>query len=76
MDDPDPLQAARAIRRAMLGDAYVDSQSTDPDPDSAAAEFQDGPRSMGAVTASVWEDFDRSEPGADFTRIFPFVDNS
>jgi hypothetical protein len=31
---------------------------------------------MGAVTASVWEDFDRSEPGADFTRTFPFVENS
>jgi len=31
---------------------------------------------MGAVTASVWEDFDRSQPGADFTLIFPFVENS
>ncbi len=41
-----------------------------------AVEELSGPRSMGAVTASVWEDFDRSEPGADFTRIFPFVENS
>jgi 3-hydroxyisobutyrate dehydrogenase len=41
-----------------------------------AVEEVSGPRSMGAVTASVWEDFDRSEPGADFTRIFPFVENS
>ncbi len=174
MDETDPLRAARTMRRAMLGDAYVDSQTIDPDPDpdSVAAEFEDyitsmawgvwtragaltprdrsllvmamtaalaatseaiafgraagldmetmlqvlnqssgrsaassdkfpdqilteryaagfsnslmakdvrlclraveelsGPRSMGAVTASVWEDFDRSEPGADFTRI-------
>jgi hypothetical protein len=41
-----------------------------------AVEELSGPRSMGAVTASVWEDFDRSQPGADFTLIFPFVENS
>jgi hypothetical protein len=31
---------------------------------------------MGAVMASLWEDFDRSEPGTDFIRIFPFVQSS
>ena len=36
MENTDPLEAARAMRRAMLGDDYVDSQATDPDPDSAA----------------------------------------
>ncbi len=37
--NPDDLDAARAMRRAILGDAYVDSQTTDPDP--TATEFQD-----------------------------------
>lgn len=32
-----------------------------------------GATSIGAVTASVWERFDADEPGADFTRIYPFV---
>ena len=37
--DDDPLAAARALRRAMLGDDYVDSQSDDPNP--TLREFQD-----------------------------------
>jgi 3-hydroxyisobutyrate dehydrogenase len=32
-----------------------------------------GATSIGAVTASVWERFAAGEPGADFTRIYPFV---
>jgi 3-hydroxyisobutyrate dehydrogenase len=32
--------------------------------------------SIGAVTASVWERFAAAEPGADFTRIYPFVDGT
>ncbi len=40
-----------------------------------AVEEVSGPRTIGVVTASVWEDFERSEPGADFTRIFPFVED-
>jgi 3-hydroxyisobutyrate dehydrogenase-like beta-hydroxyacid dehydrogenase len=28
---------------------------------------------IGAVTAAVWERFCAAEPGADFTRIYPFV---
>ncbi len=32
-----------------------------------------GASSIGAVTGSVWERFATSEPGADFTRIYPFV---
>jgi 3-hydroxyisobutyrate dehydrogenase-like beta-hydroxyacid dehydrogenase len=31
---------------------------------------------IGAVTASVWDRFAASEPGVDFTRIFPFVAGS
>jgi 3-hydroxyisobutyrate dehydrogenase-like beta-hydroxyacid dehydrogenase len=31
------------------------------------------PATIGAVTASVWEQFAAAEPGADFTRIHPFV---
>ncbi len=46
MEDTDRLRAARTMRRAMLGDAYVDSQTTEPD--SAAAEFQD------YITSMVW----------------------
>jgi 3-hydroxyisobutyrate dehydrogenase-like beta-hydroxyacid dehydrogenase len=41
-----------------------------------AVEELGGPCSLGAATASVWEAFDRSEPGADFTRIYPFVETS
>ena len=32
-----------------------------------------GPSAIGTVTASVWERFAATEPGADFTRIYPFV---
>jgi 3-hydroxyisobutyrate dehydrogenase-like beta-hydroxyacid dehydrogenase len=32
-----------------------------------------GPSALGAVTAAIWEQFAAAEPGADFTRIFPFV---
>ncbi len=28
---------------------------------------------IGGVTADVWDRFAEAEPGADFTRIFPFV---
>jgi 3-hydroxyisobutyrate dehydrogenase len=41
-----------------------------------AVEEHGGPSSIGAVTASVWERFAVTEPGADFTRIFPFVEGS
>ncbi|MFF0085850.1 NAD-binding protein [Streptomyces canus] len=37
-----------------------------------AAELA-GPAAPGAVTAAVWEAFAAGEPGADFTRIYPFV---
>jgi 4-carboxymuconolactone decarboxylase len=46
MKDSEELRAARAIRRAVLGDAYVDAMTADPDP--AAAEFQD------YLTATAW----------------------
>jgi 3-hydroxyisobutyrate dehydrogenase len=36
-------------------------------------EERRGPTSIGAVTASVWAQFAAAEPGADFTRIYPFV---
>ena len=38
-----------------------------------AVEERGGPSSIGEVTALVWERFAAAEPGADFTRIFPFV---
>jgi 3-hydroxyisobutyrate dehydrogenase len=41
-----------------------------------AVEAQDGPSAVGRVTARVWEQFASAEPGADFTRIFPFVQGS
>jgi 4-carboxymuconolactone decarboxylase len=46
MEDTSKLEAARAMRRAMLGDEYVDSQTADPDP--VAQEFQD------YVTSTAW----------------------
>ena len=38
-----------------------------------AVEAQGAPSLLGRVTESVWEQFAAAEPGADFTRIFPFV---
>ena len=44
MEETEDLRAARAMRRAMLGDAYVDGMTADPD--SVAVEFQDYLTSM------------------------------
>ncbi|MGW3285866.1 NAD(P)-dependent oxidoreductase [Streptomyces sp. NPDC001002] len=41
-----------------------------------AVEEQGGPASIGEVAAAVWRRFAEAEPGADFTRIFPFVEGS
>jgi 3-hydroxyisobutyrate dehydrogenase-like beta-hydroxyacid dehydrogenase len=38
-----------------------------------AVEDQGVPSVVGRVTESVWERFAAAEPGADFTRIYPFV---
>jgi 4-carboxymuconolactone decarboxylase len=48
------LRAARAMRRAMLGDAYVDGVTADADP--IAAEFQD------YVTSMAWGVWARGGP--------------
>jgi 4-carboxymuconolactone decarboxylase len=42
----DDLQAALVLRRAMLGDAYVDAQATDPNP--TMSEFSD------YITSMAW----------------------
>ncbi|MER5183380.1 NAD(P)-dependent oxidoreductase [Streptomyces sp. NPDC002896] len=34
---------------------------------------QGGPAEIGALVAALWERFAKAEPGADFTRIHPFV---
>ncbi|MBV8220192.1 MAG: carboxymuconolactone decarboxylase family protein [Solirubrobacterales bacterium] len=47
MSADDRLEAARAMRRAMLGDAYVDAQVDDPNP--AMREFSD------YLTSMAWE---------------------
>lgn len=44
--EPSDLDAARAMRRAMLGDAYVDGVTAETDP--VAAQFQD------FVTSTAW----------------------
>ena len=44
MEDSHELQAARAMRRAMLGDGYVDARTADPNP--VMGEFQDDVTSM------------------------------
>jgi 4-carboxymuconolactone decarboxylase len=46
VNDEERLATARARRRAMLGDEYVDSQNADANP--AGAEFQD------FVTSTAW----------------------
>jgi 4-carboxymuconolactone decarboxylase len=45
-DEDEALRAARAIRRAVLGDDYVDAMTTDAE--GAAPEFQD------YITATAW----------------------
>jgi 3-hydroxyisobutyrate dehydrogenase len=35
-----------------------------------------GPAALAGVTAAVWEKFAAMEPGADFTRIYPFVEGT
>jgi 4-carboxymuconolactone decarboxylase len=44
MEETEELRAARTMRRAVLGDAYVDSMTADPDP--AGVDFQDYLTSM------------------------------
>ncbi|HSZ36863.1 MAG TPA: NAD(P)-dependent oxidoreductase [Acidimicrobiales bacterium] len=39
----------------------------------AAAARPDASTTIGAVTASLWDRFVEAEPGADFTRIYPFL---
>ena len=46
MADSDDLEAAYAVRREVLGDAYVDAATADPDP--VAQQFQDH------LTATAW----------------------
>ncbi len=46
MPENDDLQAAHALRRAMLGDAYVDAQAADPNP--TMGEFSD------YITSMAW----------------------
>jgi 3-hydroxyisobutyrate dehydrogenase len=41
-----------------------------------AVESQGTPTVLGPVTAAVWDRFAADEPGADFTRIYPFVEGS
>jgi len=39
----------------------------------SAVEALGGPAIVGRITAELWERFAASEPGADFTRIYPFI---
>ena len=41
-----------------------------------AVDDSGSPSSIGAVAASIWKRFASEEPGADFTRIYPFVEQS
>src|SRR5579862_8796620 len=54
MDEHERLEAARAMRRSVLGDAYVDSVTADADP--AAQEFQD------YLTSMAWGVWTRGGP--------------
>jgi 4-carboxymuconolactone decarboxylase len=54
MDETDDLARARSIRRAMLGEAYVNGQSADPNP--VMGEFQD------YITSMAWGVWAREGP--------------
>ena len=54
MEQDQRLAEAAAMRRAMLGDAYVDSQRADPNP--VGAEFQD------YLTSMAWGVWTRGGP--------------
>jgi len=54
MDETGELRAARAMRRAVLGDDYVDRATADSDP--VAGEFQD------FVTSMAWGVWARGGP--------------
>jgi 3-hydroxyisobutyrate dehydrogenase len=41
-----------------------------------AAEAEGAPTTLGAVTSALWTRFAETEPDADFTRIYPFVQGS
>ncbi len=64
MRDNDGLETACVLRRAMLGDAYVDAQSADPN--RVMGEFQDD------VTSMAWGVWARG--GALRTRETGFTD--
>ena len=54
MDEQQQLDAARAMRRRILGDEYVDAQTADPNP--TLREFQDH------LTRSAWGVWTREGP--------------
>lgn len=54
MTDRAELEAARAMRRAVLGDAYVDAQQSDPS--ETMREFQD------QITSTAWGAWARGGP--------------
>lgn len=54
MEETEQLRAARAMRRAMLGDEYVDSQTAETDP--VAQQFQDH------ITTQAWGVWTRGGP--------------
>lgn len=41
-----------------------------------AVEEEDRPSPIGAATGALWESFAAAEPGADFTRVFPYVEGA
>ncbi|MFF7881417.1 NAD-binding protein [Streptomyces sp. NPDC020794] len=41
-----------------------------------AVEGEDRPSPIGAATGALWESFAAKEPGADFTRFFPYVEGA
>ena len=40
----------------------------------AAVAERETPSVLGRETEAVWESFAQDEPGADFTRIYPYVE--
>ena len=54
MEETEQLRAARAMRRAMLGDAYVDGATADTD--AVSTDFQD------YITSMAWGVWSRGGP--------------
>ena len=69
---------AANLVRSGHGVVVHDALGPDRAPDGTTGSHprEGAPSVIGPVTTSLWERFAAADPGADFTRIFPFVADS